>query len=73
MEQTSYIDYAALERFVRGESHDAYEHFGCHYIPELEAHRFLVWAPHAARVTVTGDFNGWHWDDTPMQRLDCGV
>ena len=73
MEQTSYIDYAALERFARGESHDAYEHFGCHYIPELEAHRFLVWAPRAARVTVTGDFNGWSWDATPMQRLDCGV
>ena len=70
MEQTSYIDYAALERFARGESHDAYEHFGCRYIPELEAHRFLVWAPNASYVTVTGDFNNWDQGATPMQRLD---
>ena len=35
---------------------------------------FAVWAPHAARVSVVGDFNFWDGRRHPMrQRRECGV
>ena len=33
---------------------------------------FRVWAPHANRVSVIGDFNGWKADTDPMEREDSG-
>ena len=33
---------------------------------------FRVWAPHAERVSVVGDFNNWNHDAHPMQREDSG-
>ena len=36
--------------------------------------RFAIWAPHAERVSVIGDFNAWHGLRHPMQRLgDSGL
>lgn len=36
--------------------------------------RFAVWAPNAQRVSVVGDFNGWHGARHPMRlRHDAGV
>ncbi|WP_431047354.1 1,4-alpha-glucan branching protein GlgB [Roseateles sp. L2-2] len=32
--------------------------------------RFAVWAPHASRVAVVGDFNGWSGAAHPMRRRD---
>ena len=64
------IDYAALERFCRGESEDAYEVFGSHLLGEGRC-RFTVWAPNAAMVWLKGDFSG--WEGIPMTRLDCGA
>lgn len=35
---------------------------------------FAVWAPHAQRVSVVGDFNGWEGRRHPMRwRVECGV
>jgi 1,4-alpha-glucan branching enzyme len=35
---------------------------------------FAVWAPHAQRVSVVGDFNGWDGRLHPMRwRVECGV
>ena len=64
------VDFAALERFGRGESADAYKVLGCHRADETE-YRFTVWAPNAAAVSLIGDCSG--WQHIPMQRLDCGA
>ena len=64
------IDFEALERFVRGESEDAYRVFGAHLLPGDRC-RFTVWAPNAAAVSLIGDFNG--WGGQAMERLDCGA
>lgn len=35
---------------------------------------FVVWAPHASRVSVVGDFNDWDERRHPMRfRVECGV
>ena len=35
---------------------------------------FAVWAPHAAKVSLVGDFNGWYPDLNPMKVLeDSGI
>ena len=47
--------------------------FGCRYIPELKAHRFIVWAPNAQRVSLVGSFNGWDRDAMPMEKIEGGV
>ncbi len=59
--------------FNIGEARKAWLAFGCVYIPELQMHRFLVWAPNARSVTLVGDFNDWAWDATPMERVEGGV
>ena len=45
--------------FNTGSARKAWLCFGCRYIPELGAHRFVVWAPNAQRVSLVGDFNSW--------------
>ena len=68
-----YIPSDDIYLFNTGHARKAWLSFGCRYIPELQLHRFLVWAPNARSVTVVGDFNDWHWDDTPMEKLEGGV
>ena len=48
----------ALYLFNAGRNHAAYQLLGAH--PGAEGTTFRVWAPNAARVSVVGDFNGWH-------------
>ena len=67
-----YIPTDDIYLFNTGHAAKAWLSFGCRYIPELHLHRFLVWAPNARSVTVAGDFNSWHWDDTPMERVPGG-
>lgn len=72
----SYLKYLPeqdIYLFNTGEAQKAYEFFGCHYIPELQMHRFCVWAPNAGNVSVVGDFNGWEAEETPMELYKCGV
>lgn len=37
---------------------------------EVEGVKFSVWAPHAARVSVVADFNGWDPQKNPMRRIE---
>ena len=59
--------------FNTGCARKAWLCFGCRYIPELGAHRFVVWAPNAQRVSLVGDFNSWDRAATPMEYIDGGV
>lgn len=59
--------------FNTGNAKKAWLCFGCRYIPELKAHRFIVWAPNAQRVSLVGSFNGWDRDAMPMEKIEGGV
>ena len=47
--------------FNQGELYDAYRIFGAHIVKndvgEHQGVRFTVWAPHAKKVSVLGEFN----------------
>ena len=68
-----YVPRDDIYLFNTGNARKAWLCFGCRFIPELQMHRFLVWAPNAKSVNLVGDFNDWHWDDTPMEKLEGGV
>ena len=42
--------------FNTGNAVNAWKFYGCTYIPEEGLHRFVVWAPNAKRVSLTGEF-----------------
>ena len=63
--------HSALESFVRGDNYHAERLLGCH--PSREGFVFRVWAPTAAAVSVTGDFNFWNPEDLPMESVGFGV
>lgn len=53
-----------------------YEVMGAHLceIDGVKGATFAVWAPHARRVSVVGDFNGWDGRRNMMRyRIECGV
>ena len=52
--------------FNTGNAVNAWKFYGCTYIPEEGLHRFVVWAPNAKRVSLTGEFNGWNNDADVM-------
>ena len=62
-------DLSAAERFVRGESENASEFFGCHML-DGGLCRFAVYAPNAASVALVGDFSG--WKPLPMTAVEHG-
>lgn len=69
-----YLDYIPKDDiylFNTGNARKAWLCFGCRYFAEIHAYRFLVWAPNAKSVFLTGDFNA--WDDTAMERVEGGV
>jgi 1,4-alpha-glucan branching enzyme len=65
-------DQEQTERFHAGTLTDGWRWFGAH--PDRrdgqDGWTFRVWAPHAQRVCVAGDFNGWDADALPLTR--CG-
>ena len=64
-----------LERLRAGDA-DAMRELGAvpTRVDGVEGVRFAVWAPNARRVSVVGDFNGWHGTRHPMRlRHDAGV
>ncbi|MDY0136335.1 MAG: 1,4-alpha-glucan branching protein GlgB [Thiomicrospira sp.] len=58
-----------LHLFAEGQHWRIYEHLGAHFteIDGVSGVRFAVWAPTAERVSVVGDFNGWHGLRHPMR------
>ena len=67
-----------LDRYLYGEGrhYRIYEKLGAHPLTYhgQAGYYFAVWAPHAASVSVVGDFNGWNPDLNPMtQAEDSGI
>ncbi len=59
------------ERFLSGESDDAYTFMGAHL--NGDGCRFRVWAPNARSVRLVGDFNFWNTEEIFMSRDDKGI
>ena len=58
--------------YGEGTQYRAYYSMGAHCTRhrEQDGVYFALWAPHAQKVSVVGDFNGWDPEATPMQRLE---
>jgi 1,4-alpha-glucan branching enzyme len=56
-----------IHLFNEGTHLKLWEKLGNHIVPG--GVMFGVWAPNAARVSVVGDFNGWHPDAHPMHAV----
>ena len=65
-----------LKRFRAGICYDIYEKLGAHpmTVKGVSGVYFAVWAPHAMRVSLVGDFDLWDGRRLPMRRLsDSGI
>ncbi len=60
-----------LHYFAEGTHHRIYNKLGAHVITHegVKGVSFAVWAPHARRVCVVGDFNHWDGRYHPMRML----
>ena len=58
--------------FGNGTHYEIYKKLGAHPITHggEKGIYFAVWAPHAAAVSVVGDFNSWDPEATPMSLLE---
>ena len=63
----NYVPQGDIYLFNTGKAQKAWLCYGCHYVPELNAHRFVLWAPNAKAVTLVGDFNGWDEGGSEVQ------
>ena len=56
--------------FGQGTHYEIYKKMGAHKVKrgKKEGVYFAVWAPHAASVSVVGEFNDWNKDKNPMDR-----
>ena len=72
-EKTENLD-LPIYLFHQGTNYKAYELLGSHSGVKngKKGIYFRVWAPHAEKVSVVGDFNGWNKDLTPMKRVSEG-
>ncbi len=66
------LDAIDISRFNEGEHYEIYEKLGAHpmMLDGVEGVLFAVWAPHAARVSVVGNFNQWNGKIHPMRRVE---
>lgn len=66
------LDPVEIYLFNEGKNAYAYRGLGCKPYEENGAkyHRFAVWAPHAKRVSVVGDFNGWNPEQHPLEPFE---
>ena len=67
-----------LDRYLFGEGrhYQLYHKLGAHPYTYRgqDGYYFAVWAPHAAAVSLVGDFNAWSPDATPMKPVaDSGI
>ena len=58
--------------FGQGNHYEIYQKMGAHKVvcKGKEGVYFAVWAPHARRVAVVGDFNGWDFEANYMDRQE---
>ena len=58
--------------FGQGNHYESYEKMGAHKVTVdgVSGVYFAVWAPHARRVAVVGDFNGWDFEANYMERQE---
>lgn len=64
------LDAQNISLFQDGSHYEAYRYFGAHPVTENDntpGVRFTLWAPHALRVNVAGDFNGWNTESHCLQ------
>ena len=70
--ETGFITAGDRYLFGEGTHYEIYNKLGAH--PKTyegkDGYYFAVWAPHAASVSVVGDFNNWDPDACPMQVLE---
>lgn len=66
------IDTYSMYLFHNGTNYNSYRLFGAHRTVwrRKSSIRFALWAPHARKVSVVGDFNHWDADANPMERAD---
>ena len=66
------IDPIDISKFNEGTHYEIYEKLGAHscMLDGVKGVVFAVWAPHAARVSVVGDFNGWNGKVHAMRRIE---
>lgn len=60
--------------FGAGTHYEIYKKMGAHRVvcDGQEGVYFAVWAPHAVKVSVVGDFNGWNEEANIMERQGAG-
>lgn len=71
------IDYFYIEEgkfdahlFHQGTFYESYKFLGAHKMLENEGYvRFIVWAPRAKEVFLTGHFNDWDETSLPLERI----
>ena len=63
-----------MDRYLFGEGthYQIYDKLGAHpvVIDGQAGVYFAVWAPHAAAVSVIGEFNGWDTEASPMEEIE---
>lgn len=61
-----------IHLFHEGQSFESYGFLGAHVQEQdgVVGTNFCVWAPHAKKVNVVGDFNDWNGLDHQMERLN---
>lgn len=65
-----------MHLFHEGTGINSYRFFGAHKViqNDIQAVRFVVWAPNAKDVHLVGDFNEWNDFGYPLKRIsDSGV
>ena len=72
--QTSAIDAFSTYLYHQGNNYTSYALLGAHFVKEdgRTKVRFAVWAPHAQKVCLVGDFNDWKQGAQVMERAPFG-
>ena len=70
----SAIDEYSTFLYHQGTNYASYRLFGAHFTGwcRKSCVRFALWAPHAQKVSVVGDFNHWDDDANLMERSSQG-
>lgn len=67
------MDLSWFSSYLQGQSHDAWKHFGAHFKKNDKGEdgiEFMLYAPLAKKVNLTGDFNGWSIYGSEMEKID---